>query len=119
MAFDDKEIKRFLDDHKIGARQDDQDNTDEAKSREAQRLYELFERWLSEAWGRELCHRIIANADVLKMTPFSTDSHTTAYNVGLQAIAKRNLHYIKEFHFDEYMKMEQEAHNRKHKKEMK
>ena len=112
MAFKEEEANRFLEDNYVGARKDKQDVKDKVREQNSERRYELFEKLLSEPWGREILYEIIIDADVLKINPF-TGSSQTYYNEGLQAIAKLNMNYVRRFHFKEWMLMEQEAHNRR------
>jgi len=114
VAFRPEAVKNFLDDNYVGAREDRQDAKNKVTKEEAERLVELFEKLLSEPWGRELFYETIVNADILKINTFTGNSHTY-YNEGLQAIAKRNMAYVKQFHFKDWLKMEQEAYNRRSK----
>lgn len=112
MAFKPEVIKGFLRDNYVGAKKDKQDAKDKVRSEDAERLHELVEHLFSEAWGRELFYEIIVDAKVLQINAFTGNSHTY-YNEGLQAVAKRNMNYVKQFHFKEWLLMEQEAYNRR------
>ena len=104
--------ERFLKEHSLDKRKKDVDADSNALRIAAERRTELVDKLLEEGWGRELWYDIIAEADVLKMNAMTGNSRSD-YILGLQEIASRNMKWVKKFHFDRWLLMEQEAHNRR------
>lgn len=111
MAIKQEAYDQWLKDHSVEARQKHSAVDMEKLRRKADRRNELIEQLLSEPWGRELWHDIIADADVLKMNAM-TGNAQSYYILGLQEVADRNMKWVKKFHFDKWLLMEREAYNR-------
>ena len=112
MAINQEAMEKFLEKHNLENRCKSAElNTDKLR-KQAQRRQELIRELLKDAWGRELWYDIIADADVLKENAMTGNSHGF-YIQGKQVVAKHNMDWVKKFHFNEWLLMEQEAHNRK------
>ncbi len=111
MAIKPEALEKWLKDHSVDSRERGNHKVTERERRRADRRFELVEKLLSEPWGRELFHDIIANADVLKKNPM-TGNAQSYYIMGLQEVAKNTLDWARRFHFKSYQLMEKEAHQR-------
>lgn len=112
MAIKPEVLDKWLEEHSVDKRKREAGMDTDERRRKAERRRELVEQLLSEPWGRELWYDIIAEADVLKMNAM-TGNAQSYYILGLQEVADRNMKWVKQFHFKQWLLMEQEAHNRK------
>lgn len=112
MAIKWEAVDEWLKEHSVESRQKRGAGDQDARRRKAERRQELVAQLLSQPWGRELWYDIIADADVLKMNAM-TGNAQSYYILGLQEVADRNMKWVKQFHFKEWLLMEQEAYNRK------
>ena len=112
MALKPEAVERFLAEHTLENRQGSADKNIDDIRKASNRRHELVDQLLENAWGRELWYDIIAEAGVLNRNAMTGNSQSY-YILGLQAVAKKNMDWAKAFHFDKWMMMEQEAHNRR------
>lgn len=116
MALKPEAVEQFYRDRSIEARTKVAAEDKERLRKQADRRFELMEQLLSEPWGRELFYDMIVDAGVLKQNPMTGNSQSF-YIMGLQKVAKDNMDWVKEFHFKQWIKMEQEARNRRKEEE--
>jgi hypothetical protein len=112
VAIKPKALDQWLKNHSLDNREKVSADTMDRLRRKADRRRELIEQLLAEPWGRELWYDIIVEAEDLKRNAMTGNSQSY-YILGIQKVAKKNMDWVKEFHFNEWMKMEQEARNRR------
>lgn len=111
MAIKQEALDKWLAERSTESRQKDAFKTNECQRKKADRRKELIDQLLCTEWGRELWYDIIAEAGVLKENAM-TGNAQSYYILGKQVVAKHNMDWVKQFHFKEWLLMEQEAYNR-------